>query len=351
MLGWAGLFGLAGLALAIGLFVHQGVADVAAAFLAGGVGLMWASLFHVVPMTINGRAWQVLLSPRTRPGLPFFLWLVWVREAVNGLLPVARIGGEVVSARLMLLGGIKPAPAIASLVVDVTLSLASQFLFTVLGLGLLAGASGTLDLGLRLGLGLAVTLPLVGVFIAAQRRGLFELLARLFNLVFRDRWRDLIAQSSRIDRAVRHLYRRRGRLIACLAWQFVGWVAGAGEIWLALVYLGHPLTPAEAVLLEALAQAVSSAAFMVPGALGVQEGGFLVFGGILGLGPEIGLALALARRLRDVVVFLPALLAWQAVEGRRWWRRARAGAWWGRSRRLGGGPKSAGSTRNVVATV
>jgi hypothetical protein len=43
---------------------------------------------------------------------------------------------------------------------------------------------------------------------------------------------------------------------------------------------------------------------------------------MIGLGPETGLALALARRLRDLVVFLPALVAWQVVEGRRWWRRA-----------------------------
>jgi putative membrane protein len=326
MLGWAGLFGLAGLALAIGLFVHEGIADILAAFLAGGVGLLWASLFHAVPMTINGRAWQVLLSPRTRPGLAYFLWLIWVREAVNGLLPVARIGGEVVSGRLMMLAGIKAAPAVASLVVDVTLSLASQFLFTLLGLGLLAGGNGALDLGFRLGLGLLATVPLVAILIVVQRRGLFEFLARIFNLIFRERWHGLIAASSRIDRAVKHLYRRRGRLFGCLGWQLVGWIAGAGEIWLALVYLGHPVSPADAVLLEALAQAVSSAAFMVPGALGVQEGGFLVFGGILGLDPEIGLALALARRLRDVVVFVPALLAWQAVEGRRWWRRVRASA-------------------------
>jgi len=56
---------------------------------------------------------------------------------------------------------------------------------------------------------------------------------------------------------------------------------------------------------------------MVPGALGVQEGGFLLFGSLLGLGPEVALALALARRVRDLVVFVPALVTWQLSEGRR----------------------------------
>ncbi len=116
---------------------------------------------------------------------------------------------------------------------------------------------------------------------------------------------------------VRLLYRRRARIAACTVWQLAGWIAGAGEIWLALRFLGSPVSLGDALIVESLAQAVSSAAFIVPGALGVQEGGFLVIGGLIGLGPEISLALALARRARDIIIFVPALLAWQASEGRR----------------------------------
>ena len=66
---------------------------------------------------------------------------------------------------------------------------------------------------------------------------------------------------------------------------------------------------------------MSSAAFIVPGALGVQEGAFLLVGATLGLDGSTALALAVARRLRDVIVFFPGLLAWQWEELRR--RRAR----------------------------
>jgi hypothetical protein len=54
-----------------------------------------------------------------------------------------------------------------------------------------------------------------------------------------------------------------------------------------------------------------------PAAIGVQEGVFMIIGGLLGLSPELSLALALTRRARDLIVFLPGLLAWQAQEGRR----------------------------------
>jgi putative membrane protein len=323
MLRLATLLGLVGLAVAIGLIAWQGTESVLAALATGGIGLIWAGLFHVVPMAINGRAWQALMPGAGRPSLAVFTWLVWIREAVNGLLPVARIGGELVSARLLIANGQRVAPSVASLVVDMTISLASQFLFTLFGLALMVFETGDFGMGARILLGLLVTVPLIVALFVVQRIGLFATLARAVRLLFGDRWSDLVGNSARLDRAVAVSYRRTGRVVRCLVWQLVGWAAGAGEIWLALRYLGHPASASEALIIEALIQAVSSTAFLVPAAIGVQEGGFMVLGGLLGLAPEIALALALARRVRDIVVFTPALAWWQLVESLRWLRAAR----------------------------
>ena len=78
--------------------------------------------------------------------------------------------------------------------------------------------------------------------------------------------------------------------------------------------MGRPLDWPEAVAIEALIQAVSSAAFVVPGALGVQEGGFVLIGTALGVDAPTSLALAAARRIRDLVVYFPGLVAWQWAE-------------------------------------
>jgi len=311
------VLGLAGLGAAVALIVYQGQRAVLSALAAGGVGLVWASLFHAVPMAINARAWQVLMPGARPPSLAAFAWVVWVREAVNGLLPVARIGGEVVSVRLLVKHGVRPASAVASLVVDMTVSIVSQFVFTVIGLGLLVLVTTDVATVGRIALGLAVTIPIVGALVLVQRAGAFALVVRALQGLTGGRFAGLVGGSTRIDRAIRLFYRRRSRLLRCSLWQLAGWIAGSGEIWLALDFLGHPVSLLEALLLEALAQAVSSAAFMVPGALGVQEGGFLLFGSLLGLGPELALALALARRVRDFLVFVPALVAWQLSEGRR----------------------------------
>jgi glycosyltransferase 2 family protein len=311
----ATLVGLAGLAAATALFIWHGVGPVLAAFAAAGLGIVWSSLFHIVSMALNARAWQLVLPGRRRGSL--FLWAVWLREAVNGLLPVARIGGEVVSAQFLVRRGLRPVTAVASLVVDMTVSLLSQFTFTLLGLALLAARGVGGGMVRDVALGLVATVPLAAAVVFVQRVGLFTLLAKLFRALFAGRFDALVGGAAPLDRAVRRLYRRRHALLACFAWQLAGWSAGSGEIWLALLFLGHPVAPGDAFAIEAVIQALSSSAFIVPGALGVQEGGFLVVGGVVGLPPELALALALVRRARDVIVFVPALIVWQIGAGRR----------------------------------
>ena len=311
------LVGLAGLALATALFIWQGVGPVLAALAAAGLGILWSSLFHAVSMALNARAWQLLLPLKGRGSVVLYFWAVWLREAVNGLLPVARIGGEVVSAQLLIRHGLRPVTAVASLVVDMTVSLVSQFTFTLLGLAVLmargAGGSAVRDIAL----GLVVTVPVVAALFLVQRMGLFTLAAKLFRALFAGRFDALVGGAVPLDRAVRRLYRRRRAVLACFLWQLAGWSAGTGEIWLALFFLGHPVALGDAFAIEAVIQALSSSAFIVPAAVGVQEGGFLVVGGLVGLTPELALALALVRRSRDVIIFVPALLLWQIGAGRR----------------------------------
>jgi uncharacterized membrane protein YbhN (UPF0104 family) len=68
------------------------------------------------------------------------------------------------------------------------------------------------------------------------------------------------------------------------------------------------------MLLESLGQAVRAGAFVVPGALGVQEGAFMLLGRALGIPPETALALSLSKRCRELLFGLPGLVVWQFSE-------------------------------------
>jgi putative membrane protein len=309
--------GLLGVALFTGLILYQGAGQIAAVLIGAGTGLVWASLFHIVPMLVNAQAWRVLFVAGPAPSLLQMTFTVWIRESVNGLLPVARIGGEVVSYRVLTRMGFKPVPVAASLISDITLSMVSQFLFTVAGLVLLLIRIEDAAVVWRVVGGLLVFLPMLTGMFAIQRIGIVNLGARLVGMLFGDRWSELVGNASRLDRVLRLVYRRFSRVVMAVVWQLFGWVLGTGEIWLALQFLGHPVDLYDSFLLESTAQAISSAAFVVPGAIGVQEGGFMLFGAMLGLDPQVALAVALARRIRDILVFAPGLVLWQLGEVRR----------------------------------
>jgi hypothetical protein len=63
--------------------------------------------------------------------------------------------------------------------------------------------------------------------------------------------------------------------------------------------------------------AIRSAVFPVPGALGVQEGGYVIVGNLLGIPGDAAFALSLIARVRELILGIPGLLAWQLIEARR----------------------------------
>lgn len=312
-----------GLMLAAALFVSEGVAPVAVLLSSAGAGLLVAAAVHVVPMLFNARAWQRVLPSTGAASWPAVAVAVWIRESVNGLLPVARIGGEIASYRWLVRRGVPPSTVAASLVVDMAVALASQAVFCLLGVLLLARLRVASPLLLQLAIGAGVlVLPVIAFAMLQKTRRIERLLARIESALA-NRWAGVIERSERVDRAVRDLCGDRRRLAACFGWQVAGWMAGAGEIWLALHYLGHDATLEQALLIEAVIQMISSVAFVVPGALGLQEAGFLAIGAALGIDGPTALALSVARRVRDIAIFFPGLLAWQWAEATKsvWIRR------------------------------
>jgi len=298
------------------LFAREDVRRIVALVVAAGPGLMLAALFHLLPMIANARAWQRLLPESLRPSLRVMTWATWVRESVNGLLPVARIGGEIVAYRVVRREVEDRSEAAASLVADMALSVLSQAGFALLGLALVFAIGQASTFTAQLLVGVAGMISLGAGFVLAQRAGALGALTRILDRLFAGRLGLAQSESLRFDTALRAIYARRADVGACFAWQLAGWTLGAGEIWLALWFLGQARGALDAIAIEALIQAVSSAAFVVPAALGVQEAAFVVIGAAFGIDAATALALATARRLRDVIIFFPGLLAWQWAEAR-----------------------------------
>src|SRR5262249_31086759 len=131
----------------------------------------------------------------------------------------------------------------------------------------------------------------------------------------------LLDSADAIDAQARCIYARRKDVMISIFWLSATWILGVLEVWIALWLLGYPVGFLKAFLIESLVQGVRAAAFLIPGALGGQEGGFLWVGTLLSIPAEGALALALARRARELAFGVPGLLAWQWFEARGHWHR------------------------------
>ncbi len=269
-----------GLGAAIGLVAHQGVGTVAAAFAAAGWGVALVVCWRLVPMVADTVAWACLFERPHRPSFLRLLWARWIGDAVNKLLPALQIGGEVVKTRLLMFHSVPGRVAGASVVVDLTIGVLTLIVFSVVGVTLILRLDGTSDVAKAAMSSVGVGIVALAGFYLVQRRGLFGMLVRAVSRFASGRdWMTQVGGARSLDAAISALYRRRRALLANGFWQFLAWLLGTGEVWLALHFMDYPVSLLDALLVESLIQLVRASSFVIPGALGVQEGGLIVLCG------------------------------------------------------------------------
>jgi putative membrane protein len=308
----------AGLALLIALIMREGSAILIPLARAGRV-LLWLVPLHVVPVLLDSLGWRALIARwrESRQGALF--WIACIREAINRLLPAANIGGELVGIRLLAESGVDGVVAAASVTTEVVLTIISQYVFVALGVVCLLRLTNTVQFTDDLLIGLAASLPVIVLLAVLLRYGsVFGRLERLAVRLLGDQALSFLGgQPAQLDAAIRELCADRPRLLTTMAWQVTGMVSGSLETWLALRWLGHPVHFGAAVALESLTMAMRNFIFLVPAGLGVQEASLVGFGALLGVNGQVALALSLAKRMREILFGVPALLSWYWVEGRR----------------------------------
>lgn len=324
---------IAGLLLLSALVAWQGWHAVLRAVEQAGWALLLLVPLRLLTLALDVRAWRILLEPLLEPALhtpatraagpaPGFLFLLWVaavREAVNRLLPAAGVGGEVVGVRLVRTRLPDTAAVGASVIVEVLLTIAVLCLFCGLGVVLMAQIAAGMRQVWVIAASLALSLPLPLLAWWLLRHGApFQRLERWSVRLLGARSTALPdLDGARLDAAVARLLGRHGRLLRALGWQLLSYLLGSLETWYALRLLGHPVGVTAAIAIEALTQAARHASFLVPAGLGVQEAAVLLFGYLAGVGGEVALSLALVKRMREIVLGLPALLSWHWFEAMR----------------------------------
>jgi putative membrane protein len=306
---------LAGLALLTGLIAYYGLGSVLAAVASSQWGTALVVVARAIAVAAAGIGWWLLLAPTPRG--PFvFVGLRFIREAINAMIPVAVVGGDLISARLLSQFGTPTSLAVASVLVDIFVQVACLLIFVLTGVGIVLDIVGPHRLSAVpfIMLGLAVP-AIAGFFIALNFGASDAIVGRLLALGKRRRW-SLFAHVVDLGERLQEIWRNRRGLLGSFIVHLAGIFFGATEVWIVLAFMGHPVTPAEAITIESLGQGTRAAAFVVPAGLGAQDGAIVAVSAIFGIPAEVALAMALIKRVPDLVFGIPGLLAWQALEGR-----------------------------------
>jgi putative membrane protein len=319
--------GLVGLLLAVILVAMAGSADVLHVLEIAGWHLFWLGPLHLVPVLLDALALRALLvACSKRLPLPYFFWVSAVREAINNLLPVARVGGELVGVRLLHKRGAPVAAGGACAILLLTLTAFGLYLLTLAGFGLLLSNIPGAYIAGPVGVALLAMVPGMVLMVVAQRYGnIFARLDHLIELItgghkLLAHWVD----PASLDAEIRAFYRRLGTLAVAGAWKFLSLAAEAAEVWVIMRLVGHPIAVWQAIVMETMSLAARGAAFIVPAGVGVQEGSFVLIGQLIGVPAEFAIAISLAKRFRELLFGLPAILSWQWTEGRQLRRLLRA---------------------------
>ena len=305
---------LGGIAALIGLVTWSGLGAVGQAVSSVGWGILLVVLARAVALVVAGVGWWLLFPSNMRPQLRTCVLLRFVREATNVLLPLAQVGGDLIGAGLLTLYAVPGALAAASVIVDVLIQAATQFLFAIFGLLALIALEASEALARSAAVGIALAALLLAGFYLAQRRGGQRILRAIVSRLAGDReWRVL----GTIDAVYQNLgmiYAARSNVITSGVVHLAGWAIGVTEVMIVFAFMGHPVGIGEALVIESLLHAVRGAAFAIPSALGAQEGALVVLCAAFGIPPEQAIALSLVKRAADLVLGVPGLLGWQMLE-------------------------------------
>ena len=303
---------LAGAAIVVFLIVRSGLPVLLDALSALGVaGLLIIACVHLPVVALLGTAWWTIARGAERPRLPRFIWARAVRDAAAEALPFSQVGGYLIGARALVLSGASASWAGMSTLLDLALEFLGKIPYVLAGLMFLAIFKPN-HVGVSVVAGAAICGVAIAFVLQARPDGWP---ARITARVL-DRWPRLAGMRAKAVAVLQEMISRRKAVLTGILLHLVCWAVGAAETWLIFRLMHRPIALAPALVIDSLVGAIRAVLFFVPGALGIQEGGYVLLCGLFGLPPGAALALSLARRARDLLIAAPVLLSWQWREGR-----------------------------------
>jgi uncharacterized membrane protein YbhN (UPF0104 family) len=274
----------------VAFFHREGIGRALLAFADLDLIVLLVLPLYVLWNWIAAVAWLDLHQMLTKGVAPSSWKLSLIRvqaQAVNLVVPLAGVGGEVVRATMLSRHSGQVAGTTSAVVLDKIADGAAGIVFAFVGvvIGYGQGAHSGLSVAALAGI---LLLLIGGLPLLLRSHG-----GRLGRMIARHR-SDLSPVIDSPGLVSRGFYR-------ALAWHILERVLTAGEIYLAMLAVGIDVSVVDAVFVAAIMTAYSLIFFFIPGQVGAIEAGIVSAFVSLGLPATAGLTVALVRRARQLL--------------------------------------------------
>ena len=305
--------------LLIGIFIFQWVYN----FFAGPESidliienkfkLIFIVVAHIPTLFFDSLAWVCLMS-KNRLTILQALNITWIAQTSGKFIPTGNITGEFVRFYLAKKCGQRFIDSSSTVVADLVVATFALFIVGLFSLICIleidSNVVGNYNfLYLLSSLSVIMISCLIFFFIIRKRivKGFLKRSSKLFKFSLK---RSKLINLIRLDYSLYKLSYKKKKLFKSLILRILGWVSGAFEIYIFLIIIGVDAKLIDVILIESVTAMVRSVAFFIPAGLGIQELTFIIIGEYVGYSGIVSFSMAIGRRLREILVGLPAIVIW-----------------------------------------
>ncbi len=268
---------------------------------------------HIPTLYFDSMTW-VILSKNPKLSLTWSFVIVWISQATGKFFPTGNISGEFVRIYLAVKKGLSTAEATSTVFIDLVIATFSLFLIAIMSfIYFLFGSNEDLLIKHVIYLSLSLLLIFISCvifYLFISKRILKILIKKIPSFFSYKISPQKIFSIIRVDRALYQAIKKKNTLIKALAFRILGWLGGAFEIYVFLWIIGYDPNIIDVIVIESFSGIIRAVAFFIPAGIGVQELAFIIVGDFVGLNSETSFSIALGRRVREILVGLPAIISW-----------------------------------------
>ncbi|MBH71385.1 MAG: hypothetical protein CMI97_02750 [Pelagibacteraceae bacterium] len=261
-------------------------------------------IIYFIGFILDSYSWQLCIENLAKTKLKIYqvFKIRIIGEAFNYIL--FQVGGEPVKAFLLKNNfGIKYKLSIGSLILAKTIILFALIIFCFIGLISIfyTGKFGENFENAAL-VGFVLFTTLISLFFIVQRYKLTSKLHNIFKNKFSKKFNNVFKHLKDTENKISNFYKKtKADFFKILFLNLSNWFFGALELYAIFYLLDERITFLEAIAIETLVQLVRAMLFFIPSNIGTQEGVFVLAVNVLKDSTPLGLAVAIIRRLREVI--------------------------------------------------